>query len=250
MSEPQFADPAVSRRKFDREIAEFRLQADEYRRRGWLLADAEFPHALVILVTVKTQPISILCGVWFDYSNYDAAPPSVRLVHPLTREPYKWSEVPTRLPRMPAPPAVAQALPPAVAQALPPGVAQALPPGIAQALPPGIAQALPPAVAQALPPGVAQALPQGGAQAQLVVPIPLMQAYGDDDIPFLCVAGVREYHDHPAHSGDHWLSHRTSGAGRLVRLLEVISKYGLETIHSFEVQMIPKIRFRADIPPE
>ncbi len=221
MSEPQFADPAVSRRKFDREIAEFRSQADEYRRQGWLLAEAEFPHALVILATAKTQPISILCGVWFDYSNYDAAPPSVRLVHPLTREPYKWSEVPTRLPRMPAPPAAGEA-----------------------------AQALPPGVAQALPPGVAQALAQGVAQAQLVVPIPLMQAYGDDDIPFLCVAGVREYHEHPAHSGDHWLSHRTSGAGRLVRLLEVISKYGLETIHGFEVQMTPKIRLRAGIPPE
>ena len=120
----------------------------------------------------------------------------------------------------------------------------------AQALPPGVAQALPPGVAQALPPGVAQALAQGVAQAQLVVPIPLMQAYGDDDIPFLCVAGVREYHEHPAHSGDHWLSHRTSGAGRLVRLLEVISKYGLETIHGFEVQMTPKIRLRAGIPPE
>ena len=202
VSEPQFADPAVSRRKFDREIAEFRSHADEYRRRGWLLAEAEFPHALVILATAKTQPISILCGVWFDYSNYDAAPPSVRLVHPLTREPYKWSEVPTRLPRMPA------------------------------------------------PPGVAQALPQGVAQAQLVVPIPLMQAYGDDDIPFLCLAGVREYHEHPAHSGDHWLSHRTSGAGRLVRLLEVISKYGPETILGFEVEMTPKIRLRAGIPLE
>ena len=226
VSEPQFADPAVSRRKFDREIAEFRSQADEYRRRGWLLAEAAFPHALVILATAKTQPISILCGVWFDYSNYDAAPPSVRLVHPLTREPYKWSEVPTRLPRMPAPP------------------------GVAQALPPGVAQALAPGVAQALPPGVAQALAQGVAQAQLVVPIPLMQAYGDDDIPFLCLAGVREYHEHPAHSGDHWLSHRTSGAGRLVRLLEVISKYGPETILGFEVEMTPKIRLRAGSPPE
>ena len=242
MSEPQFADPAVSRRKFDREIAEFRSHADEYRRRGWLLAEAEFPHALVILATAKTQPISILCGVWFDYSNYDAAPPSVRLVHPLTREPYKSSEVPTRLPRMPAPPGGAQALPPGGAQALPPGGAQALPPGIAQALPPGIAQALPPGIAQALPPGV--------AQAQLVVAIPLMQAYGDDAIPFLCLAGVREYHEHPAHSGDHWLSHRTFGAGRLVRLLEVISKYGLETIHGFEVKMRPEIRFLAGVPPE
>ena len=205
LSEPQFADLAVSRRKFDREIAEFRSQADEYRRRGWLLAEAEFPHALVILATAKTQPISILCGVWFDYSNYDAAPPSVRLVHPLTREPYKWSKLPTQLLRMPAPPDVG---------------------------------------------GAAQALEQGVAQAQLVAPQPLMQAYGDDDIPFLCIAGVREYHEHPAHSGDHWLSHRTSGAGRLVRLVHVISKYGLETIDAFEVQMIPKIRFHIGVPPE
>ena len=213
VSEPQFADPTVSRRKFDREIAEFRSHADEYRRRGWLLAEAEFPHALVILATAKTQPISILCGVWFDYSNYDAAPPSVRLVHPLTRKPYKWSEVPTRLPRMPAPPEAEGA-------------------------------------AQVPAPGVAQPLAQGFPQAQLVLPQPLMQAHGDDDIPFLCIAGVREYHEHPAHSGDHWLSHRTFGAGRLVRLLEVISKYGLETIHGFEVQMTPKIRFLIGVPPE
>ena len=214
VSEPQFADPAVSRRKFDREIAEFRSQVDEYGRRGWFLAEAEFPHALVILATAKTQLVSILCGVWFDYSNYDAAPPSVRLVHPLTREPYKWSELPTQLPRMPAQPDAGEA-------------------------------------AQALPPGVAQALAQGVAQVQRVVPIPLMQTSGDDEIPpFLCIAGVREYHEHPAHSGDHWLSHRTSGAGRLVRLVQVISKYGLETINGFEVQMQPRIRFTVGVPPE
>ena len=199
MSEAQFADPAVSRRKFDREIAEFRSHAAEYRRRGWLLAEAEFPHALVILATAKTQLISILCGVWFDYSNYDAAPPSVRLVHPLTLEPYKWSELPTQLPRMPALPDVGNA-----------------------------------------------------AQAQLMIPLqPLMQPSDDDDIPpFLCIAGVREYHEHPAHSGDHWLSHRTSGEGRLVRLVQVISKYGLETIEGIEVQMAPQIRFHMGVPPE
>ena len=173
VSEPQFADPTVSRRKFGKEIAEFRSQAAEYGRRGWLLTEAEFPHAQVILATPKTHPISILCGVWFDYSNYDAVPPSVRLVHPLTREPYKWSEVPTKLPRLPAPPEAE-------------GVAQAPAPGVAHA--------------------------QGVPQAQLVVQ-PLLQAYGDDDIPFLCIAGVREYHDHPAHNGDHWELHRTSGAG-------------------------------------
>ena len=186
-------------------MAEFRLHGDDYRRRGWLLAEAEFPHALVILATAKTQLISILCGVWFDYSNYDAAPPSVRLVHPLTREPYKRSELPTRLLRMPSPP-------PAGAPVRP------------------------------QPPGV--------AQAQLMVPQPYMQAAGDDDIPFLCMAGVREYHENPAHSGDHWELHRTSGAGRLVRIVQVISKYGLETIDGFEVQMTPKILFHAGVPPQ
>ena len=221
VSKPQFVDPAVSRRKFDREIAEFRSQADGYGRRGWLLVEAEFPHALVILATAKTQPISILCGVSFDYSNYDAAPPSVRLVHPLTRQPYKCSDVPTQLLRTPTPPGAER-----VAQALPPGVAQALPPGVAQALPPGV------------------------AQVQLVVPQPLMQGYGADDIPFLCLAGVREYHEHPAHSGDHWESHRTLGAGRLIRLVEIISKYGLETINGFEVHMVPKIGFLLGAPPK
>ena len=171
MSEPQFVDPAVSRRKFDRELAEFRLQADEYGRRGWFLADAEFPHALVILATAKTLPIAILSGVWFDYSNYDAVPPSVRLVHPLTREAYKWSEVPTRLLRRTVPPDAEGA-------------------------------------AQALAPGVALAPGQGVLQVQ-----PLMQAHGDDEIPFLCIAGVREYHEHPAHTGDPWELHRTSGGG-------------------------------------
>lgn len=33
--------------------------------------------------------------------------------------------------------------------------------------------------------------------------------------PFLCLPGLREYHSHPQHSGDDWLLHRTSGAGRL-----------------------------------
>ena len=198
--DPQFVDPDVSRRKFDREVAEFRSQATEYGRRGWFLADAEFPHALVILATAKTQPISILCGVWFEYSNYDAVPPSVRLVHPLTREPYKWSEVPTRLVRMNGPPD---------------------------------------------PEKVAEALAQG-VQVKMDAQ-PLMQALADDDIPFLCIAGVREYHDHPAHTGDHWESHRTSGAGRLARLVEIISRYGSETIQGFQV--VPQIRFHVGVPP-
>ena len=39
----------------------------------------------------------------------------------------------------------------------------------------------------------------------------MLQAHGPDQIPFLCLPGVREYHDHPAHTGDSWLLHRTKG---------------------------------------
>ena len=78
---------------------------------------------------------------------------------------------------------------------------------------------------------------------------PLMQAYGPDDIPFLCLAGVREYHDHPAHSGDVWELHRASGAGRMVRLIEIIHRFGIEPIIGFGVQLVPQIRLNYGPPP-
>ena len=195
MPETQFVDPAVSRKKFNREVAEFRSQADEYIRRGWYLAKAKFPHALVVLATAKMQPAMVLCGILFDYSNYDAVPPSLRLVHPLTCEPYKLKDLPTKLTRgLPEPHVV---------------------------------------------------------QGQAGMPVQnLMVAHGADDIPFLCIAGVREYHDHPAHSGDHWELHRPSGAGRLTRLVQIVSKYGSETIVGFDVQITPQVHFRVEIPPE
>ena len=207
MPEVQFTDPAVSRRKFNKEVAQFRAKADVYRGRGWYLAHAKFPQAVVILATAKTQPITLLCGVAFDYTNYDAAPPSVRLVHPLTFEPYKNSELPTKLPRL-----------------LPADAME-----------------------------VAQA-PQAGAplaqiQTQLRVAQSLLQAH-DDETPFLCIAGVREYHDHPAHSGDDWELHRPVGAGSLIRLLDIVSKYGSENIVGFDVQMIPKVEYQLAVPPE
>lgn len=194
MPEPQFVDPVVSRRKFNREVAQFRRQADEYRRQGWYLVHARFPEALVMLVTAKTQPVSVLCGVWFDYSNYDAVPPSVRLVHPLTCEPYSPAELPTPLlRRLPGPD------------------------------------------------------PKPGGEVQVQ---PLMQAHGKEGVPFLCIPGVREYHDHPAHSGDSWELHRQSGSGRLVRLVSVVARYGLEPIEGFNVQMVPNVGFRMGVPRE
>src|SRR5207302_1101722 len=63
-----------------------------------------------------------------------------------------------------------------------------------------------------LPPGIQ--LPVGAQITRMMQQQPLMQSYGPDEIPFLCVAGVREYHEHPGHSGDAWELHRSAGAGR------------------------------------
>ena len=81
-----------------------------------------------------------------------------------------------------------------------------------------------------------------GAQApSLMARQPLMQSYGPDEIPFLCLAGVREYHDHPGHSGDAWELHRAAGAGRLVRLLDIVDRYGIRPLSGYNVALEPKI---------
>jgi hypothetical protein len=67
--------------------------------------------------------------------------------------------------------------------------------------------------------------------------VPLMQWYGPDETPFLCLPGVREYHAHPGHSGDAWELHRRLGAGRLVRILTVIHRYGVEAVNNVQVNV-------------
>jgi hypothetical protein len=191
----QFVEPRVSRKKFEREIVEYRQLERDYRRRGWLLVRADFPSVLVVLAAPQLKPPAIVTGVAFDYTNYDMQPPSVRLVDPFTEEPYKAKDLPTHLKR---------------------------------------------SVETAGPPIPGLQLPLG-AQARFVAQQPLMQWYDANDTPFLCVAGVREYHDHPGHSGDAWELHRRSGAGRLVRLLETIAKYGVQPINDYQVSLEPRI---------
>ena len=40
--------------------------------------------------------------------------------------------------------------------------------------------------------------------------------------PFFCVRGIREYHEHPQHSGDSWLLYRQSGEGSLATICDRI----------------------------
>ncbi len=116
---------------------------------------------------------------------------------------------------------------------------------------PYAAKELPVALNRSVP-GAPQELPgmPPGAQFQLVAAQSLMQAGRPDDVPFVCISGVREYHEHPGHSGDPWEIHRAQGEGRLVRLLEVIHKYGIQPISSYNVSLVPQIGFGFGQPPE
>ncbi len=198
----QYVDPAVSRVKFDREIEQYRSLASTYAERGWLLLEAEFPIVIVMMVARQLSVPAIVTGVRLDYTNYDAEPPSVQLVDPFSKEPYRAANLPVRLDRQV------------------PGAGG------------------PPAALGPMP-------------VQLVAVQPYMQWYSPDDIPFLCLPGVFEYHAHPGHSGDPWELHRSEGAGRLVRILDVVHRYGVAPIDNLVVQLqfVPQIQgFHANPP--
>ena len=86
-------------------------------------------------------------------------------------------------------------------------------------------------------------------QPTMLVAQPLIQEH-EGGWPFLCLPGVREYHDHPGHSGDPWELHRTTGAGSLVRLVETIRKYAIEPIPDWAVQLVSRVGFQQGPPPE
>ena len=194
----QYVDPVVSRAKFDREITDYRSFEADYRARGWFLLKAHWPVAEVVFASKKTKPPTIVTAARFDFTNYDAAPPSVRLIDPFSARFLLSKELPTGLPRM--------------------------------------------------IPGPEMDMP-GGHKGRLNTVQNLMQVH-EPDLPFLCVPGVKEYHDHPGHSGDPWELRRSSREGRLVHLLEVISKYGLEPVTGFNVNLVPQVTFAVSEPPQ
>ena len=64
-----------------------------------------------------------------------------------------------------------------------------------------------------------------------------IQSNGPDEPPFLCLPGVREYHDNPAHTGDPWLLHRASGEGSLAFILDKIWTYGVNPLDQYQFQV-------------
>jgi hypothetical protein len=68
-------------------------------------------------------------------------------------------------------------------------------------------------------------------------PLAFIQSNSPDGRPFLCLPGVREYHDNPAHTGDPWLLHRGSGEGSLSFILDAIVAYGINPIACYQVNI-------------
>lgn len=166
----QVVDPAVTRAKFDRELADFRARQGMFRARGWWLLSAEFPVIEIAFATPNCPLPFVALAARIDFTNYDLWPPSVTLIEPFSGRPLATID------QVNAP------------------------------------------MARATPTGILR----------------LVQAHVGKP-PFICLPGVREYHQHPAHDGDDWLLHRGRGAGGLFFLVDKLSHYGSETINGYEI---------------
>lgn len=149
----------------------------------WMLK-AEYPEVLVAFATPRPTQVSVPFAALIDFTDYDARPLTVTLVHPCTRKVLKISEV---LPQ--------------IFQ----NVSVQPPPRIARL--------------------------RFGAGGQEVISDSILQGYDlNDQAPFLCLPGVRAYHDHPAHTGDSWWLHKMRGEGSLHTILHTLWKYGVHNV--------------------
>ncbi len=85
-------------------------------------------------------------------------------------------------------------------------------------------------------------LPPNFQPGMPIAPLDLLQGR-PQDIPFMCIRGVREYHQHPAHTGDSWLLYRTSGVGSLGYILDQLYNYSIEQLQSYGVDLQVNIKY-------
>lgn len=213
-------NPAVTQTKFDREVDQLREGAEHFRQKGVFLLEAGCPTVLVGFAAPQLTPPALVMAVRLDYSDFDLKPPSVRFVNPFTSVPYTASELPTMMLR---------------------SVERPFPEGFAV---PGAAPEPDAAERDAGQPSPASPV----LRPMMVTHEPLIQVH-QDGVPFLCVPGVREFHEHPGHTGQPWELERTTGAGGLVRLVELIHKYAIEPIGGWSVNLVPQVAFGLSEPP-
>jgi hypothetical protein len=77
----------------------------------------------------------------------------------------------------------------------------------------------------------------------------LIDAHPITGLPFLCLPGIREYHQHPQHSGDDWLLHRTSKEGSISTICERIWRTMTKNVIGLNVQLqaLPAFPLQAQI---
>ncbi|GAB3832944.1 hypothetical protein GCM10028895_51350 [Pontibacter rugosus] len=175
----QAVDLSVTQTKFQREVETFKASTISHRVRGIFLLSAEFPLVHVLFTAPHLNPAPAVFAAKFDFTNYDADPPSVMFVNPFTLEPIPQAGMVTSFPKLT---------------------------------------------------GFIDNQPHRQD---------LLQGYGPDDVPFLCLEGVREYHLHPAHTGNNWFLHRKMGKGTLGFLVDQIYEYGIMSLiaHKVAVQL-------------
>jgi hypothetical protein len=185
------ADPSVSRRKFEREVAAAKAHNPFHEQGVWILR-AKYPVVFAVLISSNPLPIlrGVLCGVHIDFTDYDARPPSVKFVNPFNEVPLKANECSWNFPQV-----------------------------------------------KILSDPTGQ---PGTPMAEWTL---LLQAF-DPNKPFICLPGVREYHDSSAHSGDSWFLHRKKNM--LVHILSILQQFGPAAIDyqaQFQIahQMVPKL---------
>lgn len=74
-------------------------------------------------------------------------------------------------------------------------------------------------------------------QVNLFQPQDLLQGMGDIT-PFFCIPGIKEYHDHPAHSGDSWFLYRKRGEGELLFILDQLYNHSIPMSAGFQVNVL------------
>jgi Predicted metal binding domain len=69
---------------------------------------------------------------------------------------------------------------------------------------------------------------------QFTMEVPVI-CQGNTGRAFLCMRGVREYHEHPAHSGDSWLQYRGTGIGTLFYILDKLHEFGISHLAGMRI---------------
>lgn len=207
----QFVDKKVTRKKFERQVSDFNLQKDQFRKKGILPLLIDFPvfefaflaqDSFLILqesgmlgfpssninpvnpkfqvnpaLAIKIPYPSFLFAIRVDYSNYDVVPPSLRFINPSTSD--EMRQV---------------------------------------------------AASITIRPDQQNLNSLVDDRFKILNQNILLQDI--EERLFVCLRGLREYHMHPQHDGDAWGLYRNSRLGCINEILDRLYLYSIHNMSS------------------